>query len=97
MIPEIPQAAGPVLTRTLYSDKKIKMENKTFKFKTNINCGGCVAAVKTQLDNAEGVCEWSVDIADKRKLLTVTSGGITETQVMELVKKKGFNIDFVND
>ena len=31
------------------------MENKEFQFKTNINCGGCVASVKPHLDSAEGV------------------------------------------
>ena len=41
------------------------MENKEFQFKTNINCGGCVASVKPHLDSAEGVCEWNVDTTNK--------------------------------
>jgi len=31
------------------------MENKQFQFKTNINCGGCIASVKPYLDKAEGI------------------------------------------
>jgi hypothetical protein len=30
-------------------------------FKTNINCGGCVAKVTPKLNETEGICHWSVD------------------------------------
>ncbi|MGE9311112.1 heavy-metal-associated domain-containing protein [Niabella sp. CJ426] len=69
------------------------MENKEFQFKTNINCGGCVASVKPHLDNAEGVCHWSVDTANKDKVLTVKSTGITEEEVIETIQKAGFKIE----
>lgn len=69
------------------------MENQEFQFKTNINCGGCVASVKPHLDSAEGVCEWNVDTANKDKILTVKSEGITEKQVIETVQKAGFKIE----
>ncbi|SEN12124.1 hypothetical protein SAMN05421856_1223, partial [Chryseobacterium taichungense] len=45
------------------------MENKQFQFKTNINCGGCIASVKPHLDKAEGICHWEVDTANKDKVL----------------------------
>lgn len=45
------------------------MENKEFQFKTNINCGGCVASVKPHLDSAEGVCEWNGTPQTKTKSL----------------------------
>ena len=54
------------------------MENKQFQFKTNINCGGCIASVKPHLDKAEGICHWEVDTANKDKVLTVKSEGITD-------------------
>ncbi|WP_114790399.1 heavy-metal-associated domain-containing protein [Niabella yanshanensis] len=69
------------------------MENKEFQFKTNINCGGCVASVKPHLDNAEGVCHWTVDTTDKDKVLTVKSTGINEQEVIETVQKAGFKIE----
>lgn len=69
------------------------MENKEFQFKTNINCGGCIASVKPHLDNAEGICHWEVDTANKDKVLTVKSEGITEDQVIETVQKAGFKIE----
>jgi copper chaperone len=69
------------------------MENKNIQFKTNINCGGCVATVKPHLDNAEGICHWDVDTANKDKILSVHSEGITEEQVLEIVKKAGFKAE----
>lgn len=72
------------------------MENKELQFKTNINCGGCIASVKPHLDNKSGIAEWNVDIADKDKILTVKSEGITQEQVMEVVQKAGFKIEPVS-
>jgi len=69
------------------------MESKKIQFKTNINCGGCIASIKPHLDHAEGVCEWNVDIANKDKILTIQSTGITEEQVIETVQKAGFKIE----
>jgi copper chaperone CopZ len=71
------------------------MENTKFQFKTNINCGGCVASVKTHLDNAEGVREWNVDTANKDKILTVISEGISEIQVLDIIKKAGYKADLI--
>lgn len=72
------------------------MEDKNFQFKTNINCGGCVAKVTPFLNEAEGVCNWEVDITDKDKVLTVKSEGITEQEVMEIIQKTGFKIEPLN-
>lgn len=69
------------------------MENKNLQFKTNINCGGCVASVKPHLDNADGICHWEVDTTNKDKVLTVKSTGITEEQVVETIQKAGFKIE----
>lgn len=71
------------------------MENKKLQFKTNINCGGCVASVKTHLDNAQGIKDWEVDIANRDKILTINSEGITEQQVIETVQKAGFKIEIL--
>ncbi len=69
------------------------MENKNLQFKTNINCGGCVASVKPHLDNADGICHWEVDTTNKDKVLTVKSEGITEQEIIDTVKKAGFTIE----
>ena len=69
------------------------MENKNLQFKTNINCGGCVATVKPHLDNADGICHWEVDTTNKDKVLTVKSEGMTEQEIIDTVKKAGFTIE----
>ncbi|MCY1506129.1 hypothetical protein D9M68_403680 [compost metagenome] len=69
------------------------MENKKTQFKTNINCSGCVAAVKPYLDRIEGICEWDVNTTESDKILTVKSAAVTEQQVMEAVQKAGFKIE----
>ncbi|MDR2270714.1 MAG: cation transporter [Sphingobacterium sp.] len=66
------------------------MENKNIQFKTNLNCGGCVSKVSADLDNAEGICEWSIDTSNSDKILTVKSNGISEEEVIEIIKRKGF-------
>lgn len=72
------------------------MENKKFKFKTNINCGGCIASVKPHLDNANEIAQWEVDTGSKDKVLTVKSEGITEQEIIETVQKAGFKIEPLN-
>jgi copper chaperone CopZ len=51
--------------------------------------------VKTHLDNAEGVREWNVDTANKDKILTVISEGISEIQVLDIIKKAGYKADLI--
>lgn len=69
------------------------MEKKDLRFKTNLNCGGCVSKVKPALDHAEGICEWSVDTAGSDKILTVRSQGTTEEEIIAMIKSKGFTAE----
>lgn len=59
------------------------MNKRTLKFKTNLKCDNCVAKVKPQLDEAKEIVEWSVDLKDPERILTVEieeagDGGIVE-------------------
>ncbi len=65
------------------------------KFKTTLNCGGCVSKVAPALDGAEGVVSWDVDTEHPDKVLSVHSGGATADQVIQLVKSKGFQAESV--
>ncbi|EGJ99716.1 MULTISPECIES: heavy-metal-associated domain-containing protein [Dysgonomonas] len=71
------------------------METKTFTFKTNINCGGCIAKVTPFLDEVKGISNWNVDTENKNKILTVVSDGITESEVIDTVQKAGFKIETI--
>lgn len=60
------------------------------EFKTNIKCGGCIAAVTPYLDKLEAV-KWSVDTANPDKILTV-EGEVKEEEVIKLVQEAGYEI-----
>lgn len=67
------------------------MEIKELKFKTNLNCGGCVSKVQADLNHKAGSGNWNVDITNSEKILTISADAITEDEVIEIVKSKGFN------
>ncbi|MBO3700576.1 heavy-metal-associated domain-containing protein [Roseivirga sp. E12] len=61
-------------------------------YKTNINCGGCIATVTPFMEKAKSVEEWSVDTDSKIKLLTVSGTNLDKIEVEALVKSAGFEI-----
>ena len=67
---------------------------ETKKFKTNIKCSGCVAAVTPHLNEAVGEANWNVDINDPSKILNVTTD-TSDTKVMDAVRKAGYKIEKV--
>ena len=68
---------------------------KTLKFKTNIKCGGCIAAVTPFLNGAQGIESWEVDITKDEKPLTVTTD-LDAPSVQEIVKKAGYQAEPIN-
>ena len=64
---------------------------KELKFKTNINCSGCLAKVTPVLDAKEGIAEWEVDLQDDERILTVETDGLTEEEVQAAVAEAGFS------
>ena len=66
---------------------------KTYKFKTNINCGGCIATITPYLDKVQGIKEWKVDTDNKNKILTVEAETAVEDDIVTAVKEAGYNIE----
>jgi len=66
---------------------------ETLKFKTNINCSGCVKAITPHLEKAEGVNSWKVDTDNPGKILTVEAEGVDADDVIEIVEKAGFKAE----
>jgi copper chaperone CopZ len=66
----------------------------TLKFKTNINCSGCVAAVTPVLNEVVGKDNWNVDTQNPSKVLTVTTN-LPEADVKEAVVNAGYKIEAV--
>lgn len=67
----------------------------TLKFKTNINCGGCIKAVTPHLNKAEGIKSWQVDTANPDKTLTVEAEGTDAQSVRQVVEKAGFKAEAI--
>lgn len=63
---------------------------KKLKFKTNINCGGCIQKVTPHLDALENAT-WAIDTTDENKVLTVEGAEITGQAVIEKVEVAGYH------
>ena len=65
---------------------------ETLKFKTNINCGGCVKAVTPKLNQVDSIKSWRVDTDNPDKILEVQSETGDQQPVIEAVKRAGFEV-----
>lgn len=65
----------------------------SFKFKTNINCNGCIASVTPFLNSEKEIEIWHVDIQNPNKILTVESEMLVKEKVIARVKEAGFKIE----
>jgi len=65
------------------------------RFKTNINCGGCIKAVTPHLNRTEGIKEWNVDIENPDKILTVEADGLNSEDIEDVVEKAGFKAEAI--
>jgi copper chaperone CopZ len=66
----------------------------SLQFKTNLNCGSCVAAVKPFLDQVKGISDWNVDTTNDDKVLTVQGEDVETEAVAAAVAKAGFHAKF---
>lgn len=64
-----------------------------YQFKTNINCGGCIAAVTPFLNGNSEIKHWEVDTQNPDKVLTVETGDISADKVKEIVNKAGYKAE----
>lgn len=62
------------------------------KYKTNLNCGSCVAAVKPLLDGDTTIKRWSVDTDDPNKVLTIEGENVSMENVERHVSEAGFQV-----
>jgi len=62
------------------------------QYRTNLNCGSCVAAVKPLLDDDASIERWSVDTDDPNKVLTVEGKKVSTENVEALVSRAGFQV-----
>ena len=63
---------------------------KQYQFKTNIKCGGCIAAVTPYLNAANEIKHWSVDTNNPDKILTVETENLSNEAITQIVKSAGY-------
>ena len=68
---------------------------KTLKFKTNIKCGGCIAAVTPFLNKVQEIKNWEVDTVNPDKILTVQSENLDAGDVISVITAAGYTAESI--
>ena len=69
---------------------------QTLQFKTNINCGGCIAKVAPFMNEKKDIIKsWKVDTTTPERILTVESEATAE-DVTAIVEKAGFKAEKIS-
>jgi copper chaperone CopZ len=63
---------------------------ETLKFKTNINCTGCLSNVTPVLDQEKDIENWEVDLNSEDRVLTVKSNGLSKAAIIQKINKAGY-------
>jgi copper chaperone len=69
---------------------------KKYRFKTNIQCEGCIEKVTPYLNANNEIRSWSVDIQNPNKILTIETDNLTNEMIKEIVKKAGYDVKVIN-
>lgn len=56
-------------------------------------CGSCIAKVTPTLNEVIGEGNWQVDTLNPKKVLTVTTEDLDQTEVIEAVQKAGYKAE----
>lgn len=62
---------------------------ESIKFKTNIKCGGCIAAVTPFLTIENGIKTWEVDLQSENRVLSVVTDK-SAGEVVDVIKIAGY-------
>ncbi|MDP4185487.1 MAG: heavy-metal-associated domain-containing protein [Bacteroidota bacterium] len=68
----------------------------TLKFKTSINCNGCVAKVSPFLDNTKGIDKWEVELTNPQKILTIETSSLKEEDIIDGLKNIGYRAEKID-
>jgi copper chaperone len=65
----------------------------TIKFKSNIKCGGCIAAINDSMNEMVGENQWEVDLSSENRILTVKTENVTSEEISEKLKNLGYTAE----
>jgi len=63
------------------------------KFRTNIFCSNCVAAISQNLNAQQNITSWSVATDHEDKILTIQGQSLNEQLLIQLIQEVGFEIE----
>lgn len=69
---------------------------KILKYKTNINCSGCLKSVTPFLNELDNVDTWKVDLDNPDKILEVALEDDNKEIILGTVKKAKFEIEEID-
>ena len=65
----------------------------TLKFKSNINCTGCLSKVTPVLNDEKDIEKWGVDLESDDRVLTVETSNLDAEKIKQTVQKAGFKLE----
>lgn len=63
---------------------------KTIQLKTSMKCQGCVAKIQPSFDQNPAIQNWSVDLTQTPKILTVETDSLSAEDIQSLLTENGF-------
>ncbi len=64
---------------------------KTYTFKTNLKCSGCVSALMPFMNELKGVQKWDLNLEDENKTLNIeTDDSLDVQEIIKTVAKAGY-------
>jgi copper chaperone len=63
---------------------------KTYKFKTTIKCGGCIATITPIMDRDVRIKSWDVDTLHPDNILSVTAEDISSDEIVAALNEAGY-------
>lgn len=72
---------------------KPTLDPNAWHFRTSIMCNGCIEKITPVLNATPGIASWSVNLDTPDRVLSVFPDGISEEQLLAVVRKAGFTIE----
>lgn len=67
------------------------------KYKTNIQCTGCIKSLTPVLNNLDNINYWKVDLDNQDKILEVELDDDKKEIIFDAVKSLGFEIEEIQE
>ncbi len=64
---------------------------ETLKFKTTVNCYHCLSKITPFLNTIKEISDWSVDLADPDKILSVTGENLDNKKITDALSRAGYS------